>query len=191
MSILTSNINSKTTTLDATTIRENLSYLAKVGLPPSIAQHINTRLIFHDVHIDYLTTASNIELHSWVLMCLETYQFSKTLVLHRMQKLFRDKFHRWRYMKFSKLDQLCRGALKETFMPKTIYMNTGNNHVNQRLTNLISDEKLTVWDETRLVQYILMYLTSKAWVFFELLNTHPSRQISPSVKKNFNPINNR
>ena len=40
------------TTLDTTTIKENLSYLTKFGLPPSIAQYIDTCLIFYDVHIN-------------------------------------------------------------------------------------------------------------------------------------------
>ena len=94
MSTSTSNLNPETTTLETTTIRENLSYLAKFGLPPSVAQHINTRLIFHDVYIDDPITASDIELNLCVLMCLENYQFSKTLVIHRMLKVLCDEFHR-------------------------------------------------------------------------------------------------
>ena len=63
MSTSTSNLNLETTTLDTNTIRENLSYLAKFGLPPNVAQHINTRLIFHDIYINDPTTASDIDLN--------------------------------------------------------------------------------------------------------------------------------
>ena len=36
-----------------------------------------------------------------------------------------------------------------------------------------------------------MYPTLKAWVLLELRHSYPSRQISPSVEENFNPINDR
>ena len=93
MSISTSNLNPKTTTLNITTIIENLSYLAKFGLLPIVVQHIDTRLIFHDIHIDDPTTASDIEPNLWVLIYLENYQFSQTLVIHRMLKVFCNEFH--------------------------------------------------------------------------------------------------
>ncbi len=81
MSTSTSDPKPDTTTLNAAAVRENLNYIAKFGLPPSVAQHFVTRLIFHDVHIDDPTTAPDIELNSWVLMCLESYQVSLTLVI--------------------------------------------------------------------------------------------------------------
>ncbi len=92
------------TTLDTTTIRENLSYLAKFGLPLSVTQHIDTRLIFHDVDIDDPTRASDIELNLWVLNYFESYQFSPNLVIHRMLKVFCDEFYGWGYTEFNKLD---------------------------------------------------------------------------------------
>ncbi len=57
-----------------------------------------------------------------------------------MLKVFRDEFYGWRYKEFSKLDQHIRGAFKETFMAKGIYMGIPNGHVNQRLANLVIDE---------------------------------------------------
>ena len=87
MSLLTSNLNPKITTLDIT-IRENLSYLAKFGLHFSIAQHINIYLIFHDVHINDFITTSDIELNSWVFNCLKSYQLRLTLFIQRMVDIF-------------------------------------------------------------------------------------------------------
>ena len=36
-----------------------------------------------------------------------------------------------------------------------------------------------------------MYPTSKVWVLLKLRHSHPFQQISPSIKENFNPINDR
>ncbi len=130
MSTSTSNLNLETTTLYTTTIVENLSYLAKFRLPPSIAQHIDTCLIFHDIHINDPTTASDIKLNLWVFICPESYQVSQTLVIHRMLKVFCNEFHGWGYTEFSGLDRHIRGALKETFMAKEIYIGTANDYVN-------------------------------------------------------------
>lgn len=129
----TSNLNPKTSTLNAIKIRENLSYFAKFRLSPSVALHIYTRLIFHDVHLHDFITPSDMELNSRVLMWLEFYQWSKTFVIHRMQKVFRDEFHGWRYTEFSRLNRRIRGAPKELFMHKHIFMSTAPSHVNQRL----------------------------------------------------------
>ena len=191
MSSSTSNLNLKMTILDTTTIKENLSYLTKFGLPPSVTQHIDTRLIFHDFHINNLTTVSDIKHNSWILICLKDYQVSQTLMIYRMLKVFCNEFHRWGYMEFSRLDQYIRGALKETFIAKVIYMGTANSYINQGLSNLITDEQLPVWDETELLKYKLIYPTSKAWVLFKLQYSHLSQQISPSIEGNFNLINDK
>ena len=76
-------------------------------------------------------------------------------------------------------------------MAKGIYIGITNSYINQRLANLITDEQFPVWDKTELLKYKSIYLISKAWVLLELRYFHPSRQISPSVEENFNPINNK
>lgn len=63
MSTSISKLNPKITTLDTTIIRENLSYLIKFGLSPNVAQYIDTRLIFHDVHINDPTIVLDIKLN--------------------------------------------------------------------------------------------------------------------------------
>ncbi len=130
MSTSTSNLNPKITTLDITIIRENLNYLAKFELLSNIAQYINTYLIFYDVYIDDPINASDIELNSWVLNYLKSYQLSPTLVIQQMLKVFYDKFYGWEYTEFSKLDRNIRGAFKETFIAKEIYISTHNGHIN-------------------------------------------------------------
>ncbi len=123
MSNSTSDQNVETSTLDAAAeLRENMNYIEKFGLPPSVAQHIDSRLILHDVHIDEPTTASDVELNSWVLNCLESYQLSPTLVVDMMLEVFREEFHGWGYTEFSRLDRYIRRILKETFMVKGIYL---------------------------------------------------------------------
>lgn len=52
MSSSTSDPNPKAPTLDAAIERESLIYITKFGLPSSVAQHIDSRLILHDVHIN-------------------------------------------------------------------------------------------------------------------------------------------
>lgn len=59
-----SDLNSKTSTLNTTTIRENLNYITKFELPPNIAKHIDICLMFHIVHIHDPITASDIKLNS-------------------------------------------------------------------------------------------------------------------------------
>ena len=191
ISTSTSDPNPDTTTLNAAAVRENLNYIENFGLPPSVAQHIDTRLIFHDVHIDDPTTASDIELNSWVLNCLESYQLRPTLVIHRMLDVFRDEFYGWGYTEFSKMDRHIRDALKETFMAKGIYMGTPNGHVNQRLANLVIDEQLPTWDKNDFLHYKSMYPTSKAWLLLELRHSHLPQQHTPSIKAKINPINDR
>ncbi len=55
---------------------------------------------------------------------------------------FQDEFHGLGYTKFSKLDHHIRGAFRETFMAKRIYMGKTSGHVNQHLAKLIIDEQL-------------------------------------------------
>lgn len=57
------NHNLETTTLDAVTERENLNYILNLGLLTSVVQQIDLRLIFHNVYIDNLIIALNIELN--------------------------------------------------------------------------------------------------------------------------------
>lgn len=148
MSTSISNLNPKTTTLDAAAVRKNPNYIAKFGLPGSIAQHINSRLIFNDVHINDLIIALDIKVNSWVLNCLKSYHLSPTLVIHKMLKVFCNKFYRWNYTEFSKLDHHIRETLKKTFMAKKIYIDTLNNHINQCLANFVINEQLPPWDKS-------------------------------------------
>lgn len=90
----TSNLNPKTTTLNTTIIRKNLSYFVKFGLSPSIAQYIDNRLIFHDVHIDNLIIVSDIEQNLWILNYLKSYQLNPTLVIYQILNFFYDDFYR-------------------------------------------------------------------------------------------------
>ena len=73
MSSPISNHKFKTTFLDIVAEKENLNYISKFRLPSNIAQHINSRLIFNDIHIDDSIIASDIELNSWILNCLKSY----------------------------------------------------------------------------------------------------------------------
>ena len=104
MSSSTSNHNPKTTTLDAVAERENLNYISKFGLPVNIAHHIDSRLIFYNIHIDNPIIASDLELNLWVFNCLESYQLSPSLVVDLILEVFCKKFQQWGYTEFSKLD---------------------------------------------------------------------------------------
>ncbi len=74
MSNSTSNLNVENSILDIVVeLRENINYIKKFGLLPSIAQHINSQLIFNDVHINNSTIASYIKLNSYILHCLKSY----------------------------------------------------------------------------------------------------------------------
>ena len=89
----TSDCNLKT--LDtATELRENINYIEKFGLPPNVAQHIDSQLILNDIHIDDPTIASNIEFNSYVFHYLESYQLSQSLVVNYMLEVFCEEFHR-------------------------------------------------------------------------------------------------
>ncbi len=74
MSNSTRDLNPKTSTLDAVAeLRKIINCIEKIGLPPSVAQYIDSRLILNDTHIDNTKIASNIELNLYVLYCLESY----------------------------------------------------------------------------------------------------------------------
>ena len=193
MSNSTSDPNAETSTLDAAAeLRENMNYIEKFGLPPSVAPHIDSRLIFNDIHIDDPTIASDIELNSYVLHCLKSYQLSQSLVVDYILEVFCEEFHGWGYIEFSKLDRNIRQVLKETFMAKGIYMGRPSGHVNQRLANLVIDEQLPIWDENDLRKYKKMYPTSKAWVLLESEFDSPvPQQLTPSIEAKTNPINNQ
>ena len=64
ISLLISNPNLNTTTLDAAAINENLNYISKSELFLSVASYINSHLIFNDIYIDDPTIALNIKLNS-------------------------------------------------------------------------------------------------------------------------------
>ena len=129
MSSSTSNPSPNIATLDAAE-KANPTYILKFGLPLSVAQHIDSCLILNDIHIDNPTTASDIKLNSWVLNCLESYQFRPSLVADMMLEVFCNKFYRWGYTEFSKLDRHIRGLLRDTFMAKGIYIGKPSGHVN-------------------------------------------------------------
>ncbi len=182
--------NAETTSLNTIAIKINLSYIEKFGLPVGVAQHINSRLIFNDVYIDNPTTASDVELNSWVLNCLESYQLDPSLVVHMMLEIFREEFHGWGYTEFSKLDRHIRRALKKTLMAKGIYLDKPSGSIKQRLANLIIDDQLLLWDLNDLQDCRKVYPTSKVWVFFDFDSPIP-QQFSPSIKANINPIENQ
>lgn len=62
MSTLTSNLNPKAASLNATD-REKLIYIIKFGLLLSITQRINSRQILDDIYIDDLIIASKIKFY--------------------------------------------------------------------------------------------------------------------------------
>ena len=189
MSNLASNLNAETSTLDAAAdLIENMNCIEKFGLPPSVAQHIDSRFILNDVHIDDPTIASNIELNSYVLHCLESYQLSQSLVVDYMLEVFREEFYGWGYTEFSRLDKYIRQILKEILMTKGIYIGRPGGHVNQRLANLVIDEQFPAWDKNNLVDYKAMYPTSKAWLLLELRGSLMPQQLIPSVEGKINPI---
>ena len=161
MSSSISNLNPDTIILDTTTNEEKLTSISKFGLLLSIAQHINTSLIFHYVHINDSRSALDIELYSWVFIYLKIYQFSQTLMIHKMLKVFHNEFHGWGYIKFRKMDWHIKNAFMEMFIAKKIYIDIANIHINQRLAKFITNEQLLFWDQTKLLIYKSMYLTSK------------------------------
>ncbi len=64
MSSSTNDLNAKTTSSNTVAIKENLSFIKKFGLLADIAQHIDSRLILNDIHIDNSITVSNVKLNS-------------------------------------------------------------------------------------------------------------------------------
>lgn len=95
MSSPTSNRNPKTIILDvATKIRENRNYGEKFGLSVNVAQHIDSRLIIYDIHIDNLIIALNVEHNLWILNCCKSYQVRQTLVVNFMLEVFCKEFYR-------------------------------------------------------------------------------------------------
>ena len=117
-----------------------MNYIEKFGLPLSVTQHINSQLIFNDIHIDKPTITSNIEFNSYVIHCLKSYKLSQSLVVNYMLEVFCEEFHRWEYIEFSRLDKYIKQILKETFMTKRIYKDRPNSHVNKCLVNLVINE---------------------------------------------------
>lgn len=52
-------------------------------------------------------------------------------------------------------------------MSKKIYINRLGDHENQYLANLIVNEQIPIENESNFRKYKKIYLTSKAWIFFE------------------------
>ena len=145
MFLLISNRNSKTTTLDITTKRENLNYILKFGLFANVTQYINLRLILYNVYIDNSTITSDIKVNLWVFNCLESYQLSPSLIINLILEIFCEKFHKWRYIKFSRLDYNIKPVLKKTFMVKKICKSRPSDYINQcLLTNFVINEQLLI-----------------------------------------------
>ncbi len=187
-----SNPNAENSTIDASAeLRNNIDYIKKFGLPPSVAQNINFWLIFNDVHINDPIIASNIELNSYVFYYLENYQFSQSFVINYILEVFHKEFHGWGYTEFSKLNQHVREAFQETFMAKKIYMGRPNVHLKRFLISLVIDEQLLIWDKRNLCKYKKIYLTLKVWVIFESeFDVLISQQLTPSIKVKIHSINN-
>lgn len=64
MFLSSSDLNLDAATLDATADKKNLSYILKFELLLSIAQYINSCLIFNNNHINNSITALEIKLNS-------------------------------------------------------------------------------------------------------------------------------
>lgn len=62
-SSLISGQNLENISLDAITKKENLNYITKFGLPASIAKHINSCFIFHNIYINDLIITLDIKLY--------------------------------------------------------------------------------------------------------------------------------
>ena len=108
-----------------------------------------------------------------------------------MLEVFCEEFYGWGYIEFSRLDRNIRRVLKETFMVKRIYMGKPSGHINQRLANLVINEQLPIWDKNNLRTYKKIYLTSKAWIFFESeFDFSVFQQFTPSIEAKINLMNN-
>lgn len=57
-------------------------------------------------------------------------------------------------------------------MTKNIYISILNDYVNERLANFVINKQTLTWDKIDLVKYKSMYSTSKAWILFELWQSH-------------------
>ena len=94
MSFSTNNPNAKKTSSNTAAIKDKLSYIKKFELFVDVIQHINSRLIIKDVHIDNPTIALDVELNSWVLNYLKSYQLNPSFIVYIMLEVFLDEFHR-------------------------------------------------------------------------------------------------
>lgn len=101
-------------------------------------------LILCNVQINNFSTASNIELNSWVLNHFKCYQLQPTLIIYIILESFQDEFPRGGYTKFGKLDLHIREAFKKTFMARGIYMGKHINHINKRLANFVINEQILI-----------------------------------------------
>ena len=94
ISLLTNDLNFNATTLDAAVDKVNLTYISKFGLFLSIAQNINSCLIFNNIYINNPIIASNIKFNLWVFNCFESYQLSPSLVIYMMLEVFCNEFYK-------------------------------------------------------------------------------------------------
>ena len=77
-------------------------------------------------------------------------------------------------------------------MVKGINIGRPNDHVNQRLANLVINEQLLIWDQKYFYKYKKIYPISKSWVIFESEFDSPiPQQLTPSIKAKINLINNQ
>ena len=53
-------------------------------------------------------------------------------------------------------------------MAKKIYISKSYTYINQYLANFIIDNQLQFWDKINILDYKLIYLLSKTWLFFGL-----------------------
>lgn len=130
MSSTTSNRNINAATFNTAGDKENLTYMAKFGLPPSVAQHINLCLISKNIHIDDLMSASNMKLNSWIFYFLEIYYLRLDLFINIMLEVCRREFYKWEYMEFGRLKQHIKQALNKTLITKQMYRGQSNGYVN-------------------------------------------------------------
>lgn len=89
ISILTSNLNPKATTLNIID-KENLISIVKFRLFSNITQYINFNQILDDIYIVDLIRTSDIKLNSWVFNCLKNYKLRPTLVVKLILEVFCD-----------------------------------------------------------------------------------------------------
>ena len=71
-------------------------------------------------------------------------------------------------------------------------MGRPSGHINQRLANLVIDEKFPIWDKNDFRTYKKIYPTSKTWILFESKFDAPiPQQLTLSIEPKINLIDNQ